>query len=187
MFSEVDIPPPFLFNPLKHHLGFIRSYINSCQEISVHNRKSLISDLKHLGTSLMDIYLGDLSQVEIIEEARSYLERNGIIEVSNFSKWAGINSSDFKTISLSDGSEWILKYFESRDRYVHYFPSRNRGHALRVKANTVKSAILYLTCVDKDFITRDDLNRARAYMGLSPVREVYDVESITGLIEIIRA
>jgi hypothetical protein len=80
----------------------------------------------------------------------------------------------------------VLKYHNDKNRYVHIFPARNSLHSFRVKANTLKSAILYYILIGKDYITKDDLNRARALLGLSPVKGPAEAEAITEMIEILR-
>ncbi len=188
MFFDSHIPTPYLFNPLKHHLGFIRTYINTYAGSALQDKKSLITrELKHLGTSLMDIYSGRLSLEEIYGEVDLYLKTNNLYKCDNFCRWTGKLPRDFKTLVLSDGSVWIVKYFNNKQRYIHYFPARNGSHSVRAKANTVKSAILYLVFIDKDFISEEDLNRARSVTGLSPVKGVDDAEAISEMIEIIRA
>jgi hypothetical protein len=50
----------------------------------------------------------------------------------------------------------------------------------------LKSAILYVIFIGKDFVNEDDLNTARALAGLSPVKEVADTEAVMEMIEILR-
>jgi len=182
-----NIPLPILFNPLKHHLGFIKDYINEHFDSKEHfNNQTLIKDLKHLGGSLMDIYSGALSSDLVIDEIMKFLETNHLIDKDLYIKWAGKDPKELKTIELSDASKWVLKYSENEVRFVHPFPARYSPHSFRVKANTLKSAILYIICIGKDYITEEDLNIARAVAGLSPVKDVVDAEAITEMIEILR-
>jgi hypothetical protein len=186
MFSDKHIPPPLLFNPLKHHLGFIREYINENTKRLIDNQ-SVLRDLKHLGGSLMDVYSGSLPPQKILLEINNYLKVNKLTEREAFNSWAGKGPKDFKTIKLYDDSQWVLKYFENEIRYVHSFPSRYSPHSFRIKANTLKSAILYIIFIGKDYVTEYSLNLARAESGLSPVKDVFDTEAITEMIEILRA
>lgn len=182
-----DIPEPLLFNPLKHYLPFIRQYVNCKAETeSYPGSPDFIKELKHLGNCVMDIYKGDLSQCEIFAEVISFLRKFKILSRDSYSRWAGTSYSSFRIITISDGSQWTMKYHEHDSRYVHIFPSRLSPHTFRVKANTLKSAILYQVLIGKNYISDDDLNRARALAGLSPVREVSDAEAITEMIEILR-
>lgn len=187
MFSMNTIPPPLLFNPLKHHLDFIKEFINN----NIENGKmagnlSIVKELKHLGGSVMDVYSGALTPYEICGELLSFLKTINLSKKTPFTKWAGKDPKEFKTILLSDGSQWVLKYYDHEQRYVHSFPARFSPHTFRIKANTLKSAILYQIFIGKDFITEEDLNVARAIAGLSPVKDVFDAEAITEMIEMLR-
>ena len=187
MNTENQIPEPLLFNPIKHYLPFIREFIgNKMMDENDPGSKNLIKELKHLGTSVMDIYTGDLSQYKIFKEVKVFLDSKKLVAKGSFAGWAGINYNNFRIISLSDGSQWTLKYHDNEKRFVHIFPARLSAHTFRVKSNTLKSAILYLILIGKDFVTEDDLNKARAMTGLSPIREVADVEAVTEMIEILR-
>ena len=185
MFPETKIPPPLLFNPLKHHLGFIKEYISDKTKTQT-DTQTVLKDLKHLGGSLMDVYSGTLSPDNIAEEIINFLKSNNLTGRLIFNRWIGVNPKDFKTIKLSDDSQWVLKYFENEIRFVHSFPARYSPHSFRVKANTLKSAILYVVFIGKDFVTEEDLNMARAVSGLSPIKDIVDTEAITEMIEILR-
>jgi hypothetical protein len=187
MIPDNHIPEPFLFNPLKHHLGFIKEYINlRIDGSSDDDIKSLFKELKHLGTSVMDVYNGTLSIPDICKEVESFLEKKKIKPKKIFLPWAGINPADFKIISLSDDSQWTLKFHNNELRYVHIFPARSSPHSFRVKSNTLKSAVLYNIMIGKDYISNDDLNRIRPLLGLSPVKDSVDTEAIIEMIEILR-
>jgi hypothetical protein len=182
------IPEPFQFNPLKHHLAFIREFI--AQEISDENpekNKDLVRKIRHIGTSVMDIYTGNLRIPEILEEVRGFLKNKGLLTAGLFADWTGKGFGDFRVITLSDGSQWTLKYHTGGERYVHLFPARSSPHSFRIKTNTLNSALLYIISIGKDYISDEDLNRARALAGLSPVKEVAESEAISELIEILRA
>jgi hypothetical protein len=187
MYNESQIPTPFLFNPLKHHISFIREFINDHQYSGNGNPpEEVVKSIKHIGGSVMDIYTGPLAALEILTEIATYIRKNKIIDKLSFSVWAGTENNDFRVIELSDQSIWTLKYFESENRFIHLFPARFSPHSFRVKANTLKSAILYNICIGKDFVSEEDLNRARAIGGLSPVKDVIDSEAISEMIEILR-
>jgi hypothetical protein len=180
-------PEPLLFNPLKHYLPFIRDFIsNYLPDSAKPELMNLIRELKHLGTCVMDIYTGKLPQDTIFDEIREFLKASDIAEKEAYRKWAGTDFNDFRIISLSDGSQWTLKFHNNETRYVHIFPARSSPHTFRIKANTLKSAILYVIMIGKDFVSEDDLNNARAFAGLSPIREVGDAEAVTEMIEILR-
>lgn len=184
MNTDNQIPEPILFSPLKHHLGFMREYISLKTEGDYNSDcKVLLKEMKHLGKSVMDVYTGSLSIFGICKEVKGFLDQTGI---EKFSHWVGKKINDFKIISLSDGSQWTLKYLDNDLRFVHIFPSRRSKYTFRVKSNTLKSALIYFAIIGKDFITCDDLNMARRLLYLSPVKNIADTEAITETIEILR-
>ncbi|HEX2968466.1 MAG TPA: hypothetical protein VHO46_05120 [Bacteroidales bacterium] len=179
-----QIPEPFQFNPLKHHLGYIQSLISYIE--GSNDRKYLIKTICHIGTSVTDLYCGKLSIPEILGEISDFLNSQNLNERSGYSAWAGRGSSEFRLISLRDGSVWILKLNDDEKRYIHIFPARSSPGTLRVKANTLKSAILFLAANGKDYVTEYDLNKARRIVGLSPVNKITESEAIARLVEILR-
>jgi hypothetical protein len=187
MKPDYQIPEPFLFNPLKHHLGFIKEFTNQMIETeSDDNIKNLIRRLKHLGSSVMDVYTGTLSIINICTEAEDLLQKKGIITRESYSALTGTNINDFRIIKLSDGSQWTLKFHDNNLRYAHIFPARNSQHTFRIKSNTLKSALLYHILIGKDFISADELNQVRTLLVLSPIKDIADTDAITEMIEILR-
>lgn len=187
MFAENDIPEPVLFNPLKHHLGFIREFIiKGTEEGRDPDQIKIIRELKHIGTSVMDVYTGSLPIGDICNEILDYLRQKELSGSVKFSEWAGRKMKDFRVIILSDYSQWMIKYYDNCQRFVHIFPARGSRHTFRVKSNTLKSALLYYILIGKDFITGDDLNKVRPLLGLSPIKDPADTEAITEMIEILR-
>jgi hypothetical protein len=186
MIADYQIPEPFLFNPIKHHLGYIKDFINLHIDNTRTDIQSLTKDIKHIGRSVMDIYTGLLSIRSICIEAEEFLKLNNISERESYSVWAGTKVECFRIISLSDGSRWTFKYHNNPLRFVHIFPARNSQHTFRVKANTLKSACIYNIIIGKDLVTGDDLNKVRPLLGLSPVKDSIDTEAILEMIEILR-
>jgi hypothetical protein len=186
MNKDNQINEPILFNPLKHHTGFIREFIVNYTDDTKNDFQICIKQLKHLGNSVMDVYAGNLTLNNICREVELFLEHKVLIRRESYSLWAGENMNEFRIITISDGSQWTLKYHDNEKRFVHIFPARNSQHTFRVKANTLKTAILYNIIIGKNFITGNDLNRVRSLLGLSPVRDTIDTEAVTEMIEILR-
>lgn len=181
------IPEPFQFNPLKHHLEYIRQFVS--ERIVSENKTDmslLLKDLSHIGTSVMDVYSGTLGVNSILDEILKSLESQQLNSALSFGKWTGKGFFDYRKMLLSDGSEWALKYHVDKKRYVHLFPAREGPYTFRIKANTLKSAVLYSIIIGKDFISGEDLNKARELLGLSPVKESIEADSIIRMIEILR-
>jgi hypothetical protein len=183
---DYQIPEPVLFNPFKHHVGFIKEFINRNTDKPGLNIQTLLIDIRHLGTSVTDVYNGNLSVRNICSETNEFLAKKGIIFQEPYSRWAGINADSFRIITLSDGSQWTLKYHNNHQRFIHLFPARNSPYTLRVKANTLKSALIYNIIIGKDLITGEDLNKVRSLLGLSPVKDAIYTEAVLEMIEILR-
>jgi hypothetical protein len=186
MNTDYQIPEPFVFNPLKHHLGFIKEFINASIDNPNSDIQMLTKDLKHIGTSVMDIYTGTLPIRTICSESEEFLRKKDILSRKAFSVWTGTKFDCFRIISLSDNSQWTLKFRDNKERFVHIFPARNSQHTFRVKSNTLKSALIYNIIIGKDLVTGDDLNKVRPLLGLSPVKDAIDTEAILEMIEILR-
>jgi len=183
-----QIPEPLLFNPLKHYLPFIKEFVtNRIMKINDPDLNDLIRDLRHLGNCVMDIYNGELTMDSIFSEIGDFLRNNHLQELNVYKIWTGTRFNDYRIISLSDSSRWTLKFHLNNSRYAHLFPARSSPHSFRIKANTIKSAILYIILIGKDYVSEDDLNTTRALAGLSPVKEVADAEAVTEMIEILRS
>lgn len=187
MNAGYQIPAPFLFNPVKHHLGFIKEFININIDKPDSDIQMLARELKHLGTSVMDIYTGSMSVRNICIETEEFLRQKGILRRDSYSAWAGTKIDCFRIITLSDDSQWTLKYHDNPQRFVHMFPARNSRHTFRVKSNTLKSAVIYNIIIGKDLVTGVDLNKVRPLLGLSPLKDPIDTEAILEMIEILRS
>lgn len=187
MILDSRIPEPLQFNPLKHHLAYIRDFISlKLDDDGKIEIPALVREISHIGSSVMDVYTGSLPVRDVNHEVINYLKINELDTIRNFCSWAGNTFHDFRTVTLSDTSCWMLKYNNDERRFVHLFPARLSPHSFRVKANTLKSAVLYYILIGKDFITREDLNTARKLLELSPVRTTADAEAITEMIEVLR-
>jgi hypothetical protein len=186
MITDYQIPEPLLFNPVKHHLGFIKEFVGMSIDTPGFDAHKLIRELKHIGTSVMDVYKGSLSVKDISAESLNYLDLKGKSGFEDYSSWIGNKEDSFHIITLSDDSQWAFKFHNNHQRFVHFFPARNSQHTFRVKANTLKSALMYNIIIGKDLVTGDDLNRVRQLLGLSPVKDSIETEAILEMIEILR-
>jgi hypothetical protein len=186
MDDDYQIPEPYLFNPIKHHLGFIKEFINHNIDNYKSDNQSISKEIRHIGGSVMDIYSGTLSIRNICNEAEEFLKKKEISAYESFAVWAGTGIDSFRNIKLSDESLWTLKFHNNPQRFVHIFPARNSRYTFRVKSNTIKSALIYNIIIGKDLVTSDDLNKARLLFGLSPVKDAVDTGAILEMIEILR-
>ncbi|WP_299708894.1 hypothetical protein [uncultured Pontibacter sp.] len=132
------LPQPILFHPLKHHLGYIREFI----ETNVDAEDSYLkAQLKTIGSSQLDLYLGNLSAQQIARETILYLQALHTLSPEAYQIYLSDSEARYRVITLSDGSKWVLRWGVVEGRHVHLHPARYSEHTIRVKANTLKTAV----------------------------------------------
>ena len=67
-----------------------------------------------------------------------------------------MEGKEFRQIQLRDRSIWVLRSGENQERYLHIHPGRYSPNTIRVKAITLKTAILILSIKQLDEIERID-------------------------------
>ncbi|HSW55059.1 MAG TPA: hypothetical protein VLH59_08210 [Ignavibacteriaceae bacterium] len=146
MDENCQIPLPINFNCWKHHAGFIRKQIESVK--AAKDLDQLKVYLLKIGESQMDLYFGDYSPIKISEQILDYLHRNKIYLSDLYKDWLSKDGKDYQLVELKDKSIWTLRLGDDVSRYVHIHPGRYSPHTVRVKATTLKTAILVL-CSEK--------------------------------------
>jgi hypothetical protein len=159
------VPEPVLFNCIKHHAGYVSMFTGE-----------LINDLNTLGNSQMDLYTGNIPPARIAQEVTDYLRERNILQPDAYFSWLKSLKSQYGRISLSDKSEWVLLPGKIPGRHVHIHPARYSLFTIRVRSETIKSAIAtlyYCNKYGKDHTDLNTINEARVkLLALSPVREV---------------
>jgi len=187
MSFETDIPHPVNFNPLKHHLGYIRNFTSSTGSISeLRLKKEIIPLLKHIGNSVADIYTGEMSIPDIVNNLDRIILREKISTRKSFAQWMEETRSGYRKITLSDESGWVIKYLSDNKKYLHIFPGRNVEHTTRSRGNSLKTAILYAILFDKGDIILSDLNAVRKMLSISPLASTDSAGSVINCIRLIQ-
>jgi len=162
----------FLFHHFKHHLQSLRAWVTAhAGNIS----DETVRTIKTLGSSQLDMYCGSLLADEIIQEGAAFLQQQGIDSVLQFAEWVG---NSYKLFTLTDGSSFTLRYIENI-KPVHIHPSRHAPGTVRIKANALKSSVLYTVAHGNSPIDIAALNALRVqYLGLSPVAGKHGIDEI---------
>ncbi len=134
----------------------------------------------------MDLYLGDLTPSQIAEEVLSQLQSEVIHSQNAYQNWVKENGG-FRMVSISrDESQWVLRMGEEPGRFIHLHPGRNSPRTRRVRANTLRTAILvcaYLQ-VEPRPLEVSLVNQVRQqYLGLSPVGKMKGEEGLVSVIK----
>lgn len=174
-----NIPEPFNLNPLKHHLGYIRYFTSGCSKLSEEEIiKDIVPLLRHIGTSVADIYTGQLQVNDIITELEQLRVNNKLLAEKDFMQFIAGSEKGYRRHLLSDSSCWVLKYLHDKQRYFHIFPGRNMEWTVRSRGNSLKTAILFNILYDRGDILLSDLNAVRKMLSLSPLASTESASSI---------
>ena len=175
--EKYQVPNLVLMNLYKHHAGVVKDLIDHAVDLGHSHFEALNDTVKVLGENLMDLYIGELTPKQIAEIVLKDLEKNERIESQAFQAWVdqakGYQVIDFDTV---DQSRWVLRLTENSTRYVHIHPGRWSPATLRVRAHTLKTAILTLVDAKLNDLDPFDVKRVNElrveWLELSPIREV---------------
>lgn len=174
---DPDLPKPILFHPLKHHLGYIREFIQT--QIAAEEAR-LIMKFKTIGSSQLDLYHGNLPAQQIADETILHLQKRHTLEPNAYRLYLSGIGKAYQLIKLSDGSSWVLRWGVVDERYVHLHPARYSQDTVRVKANTLKTAVAVSIAILRyeQPLELHLINQVRTqWLGLAPV-PAYQQESI---------
>jgi hypothetical protein len=187
MKENISVPSPINFNCWKHHSGFIK------QQIKLYSRTSEKIQLKkHLliiGESQVDLYFGELTPSKISREIISYLKKEKSFSFDRYIDLLSKDGKNYKLIQLSDKSSWTLRLGENQERYVHIHPGRYSPHTKRVKATTLKTAIMIL-CFEQtgeiESINTESVNQIRKiYLNETPLKSLSKASGLKRLIDLL--
>ena len=175
MLLSSHIQTPILFNCIKHHLHFAKQYTSTV--IHQPGGIQLFKDAsQHIGSSLIDLYIGDLTPENITQIVISWLHRENVYSDDTYMKWLHHEGKRYRIITLEDGSNWTLLLGNHEDRYVHIHPSRYADQTVRIHANAYKSALATYALLQLNPQVGPGLeviNKARReLLDLQPVKEL---------------
>jgi hypothetical protein len=186
-----DIPPPVLFNPHKHHAGFLRDRVRQAVADGPDGLRTLAAELVVVGGKLMDLYHGPFSPREVAGQVMARLRKAGHDTPAAFRAWVAA-SDGYRVIEFpEDTSRWVLRAGDDDERFVHVHPARYSPFTIRVRANVLTTAVLALAYTGLhggDPLSRPVVNAVRReYLGLAPVgRDPSGDEGIGSVIELLR-
>ncbi|GET23495.1 hypothetical protein [Prolixibacter denitrificans] len=182
-----DVPPPLIFNPLKHHLGYIRQFITDAVNLKPGDSE-LEEILSGIGAPMTDIYLGTLSVQEILDTVSTELLEKKTFNLSSYREWLN-NEKKYRFMVLPDASKWILLEGRNTDRYIHFHPAKYSEHAFRVRGSTLRTVIaVKIKGADQpgNWFNVDFVNEIRSsLLGLSPVKRIVRNKGIGRLMQMV--
>lgn len=162
------IPLPVKFNPFKHHWRFFNSYTQEKPLLEV------IKSLDAVCNNYIDFYTGLLTPREVSGQVVSALKLSGHYQLISFDRWLA-EVKYYRVISLSDGSQWIVRRGEDDERYIHIHPARTGLFTIRIKGSTLKTVFMMHQFIKANGgeLNLEIINTARRHIGLSPVKSLH--------------
>ena len=177
MLTSINI----LFNPLKHHVGFIREFIS-------HPATTFSCKLKTVGHCQLDLYFGELKIESICQEILEQLRSSGVSDFHQYRRLLYFHHG-YHTMIIADGSKWVLRLGKDKQAFVHIHPARNSPFTLRVNANTLKSVLALGILVRSGDLVGLELrsfNTIRtSTLNLSPVKNIEEMKAVERTMKII--
>jgi hypothetical protein len=170
----VLLPAPFSYNPWKHHLSWLRFHLHQ----AIHNSGKLdlmnefIENIKSINSNYVDIYTGQLSPENLIHAIDEELKKLMINNRKKFSSWLG--KHEYRIITLTDQSVWVLREGLDDELYIHIHPARNAPNIARIHGNSWKTILIikaiYPTLTEPDKIIINEVRKS--YLQLSPIKTI---------------
>lgn len=136
--------------------------------------------LVRIGTSKLDLYTGDLTYTLVESEIIVQLTERNSLRRDDYLRWIQENNGH-RSLTLSDTSKWVLREGNHEHAFVHIHPGRYSAHTIRVKASSLKTAImtkLFLKDRPEEPIDQKMINHIRRTIGLAPVKHAEACRSI---------
>ena len=167
MVGKNEIRVPVRFNPFKHHRNYILSVLDDTKP------EVIIKMLDPLCNNYIDVYTGTLTSDVIAAEVIDILESNNVLQFDDFTRWVS-SKNGYQQIKLKDGSEWIVRKSNDKERYIHIHPTHTGSLSIRFKGSTLKTVyLLKIRLADSTVIpSLDEVNETRMQIGLSPVNKL---------------
>lgn len=181
------IPPPFTFNPLKHHLGFIRELIHKTgKEISKEEFFRLINEIS---SQLTDIYTGNYPVNRLLEIMRMQLIHINSYEKSAYQDWVNNSGKHYNFLELPDKSRWTFRLGEKEGRYIHFHPAR-LSSSFRIRGTTLKTALAIKILAAGNVLLYNDtyfINDVRKnLLDLSPVKDIKHFTAMKKILDLMK-
>lgn len=175
------------YNIVKHHaISFSDAILRWRNE----GLPKAIEEIQALGSNQIDIYTGLLTPGQMMDEICETLSGKKILSRAMLEVWLG--KPGYKTISLSDGSRWVIREGTDPDKFIHVHPGRNQPLIRRVRASHLKTGLL-ICLIDPGQPSSNgewdtpDLNKIRKnLLGLSPVRSASECVKLSETCRLVR-
>mgnify|MGYP000748944096 CR=1 FL=1 len=170
----------FKFNIWKHHLRGALAEMNKLKEARADLFHKKIIPL--LGNNVVDIYIGRLTEENIQNELADILQKENHYSLDDFSSW--LKGTEFRKVTLSDNSVWVLRLGFSNEQYIHIHPGKHSPHTFRTSSNALKTAYYLYYSGNIEKLSLGIINKIRKEeLKLSPVHSVEEMNKCRTLLK----
>lgn len=145
--------------------------------------------LRSIGQSQLDFYTGAMPPLQIAQEVISYLQQHSLLAPEAFYNYLASGGGHYQTITLTDGTDWVLRWGVVAERYVHLHPARYAAQTIRIKAVSLKTAIATTVAAAQTnySIDLELVNKVRAeWLQLPPLTVLTPTEGAGKLIALLQ-
>jgi hypothetical protein len=187
---DTTLPAPLLYHSLKHHATVLQERITQWQNAGENGWLNCLAELKTIGHSQLDLYVGQLSAAAIGAEILQQLQALACQEVATYQNWLALQIG-YQQLTISDGSTWTLRWGEIPHRFVHIHPSRHATHTQRIDAYTLQTVVatkVYQTVFEQQNVALlATVNTVRKnFLQLSPIQKLHEGQGIAKWLDFFR-
>jgi hypothetical protein len=138
-----------------------------------------------LGNNVVDLYIGKLNMKNISDEITQILQKENHLQYADFTSW--LAGSEFKKVTLSDNSVWVLRKGFIKEQYIHIHPGKHSPNTFRTNSNALKTAYTIYYTGNSEKPSLEIINKLRKEkLKLSPVRTVEELNKCKVLLKLFR-
>jgi hypothetical protein len=177
----------FRFNPWKHHLRWIRErlYQAVANPDDLNLRDNFLENIQSINSNYVDIYTGMYFPEHITQEIKQLLQKSGITDHKQFLLWLELN--EFRLITLSDSSVWVIRNGIENEPTIHIHPGRNGSNIVRIHGNSWKTILITgLYYPNLPELNIDIMNQLRInVLNLPPIKETFNIQRLVKAFQIL--
>ncbi len=179
---DTTLPMPLLYHSLKHHASVLQQQIAQWQSAGEAGWQNCLLELKTIGHSQLDLYVGQLSAAAVGTEILYQLQTLACQEAVTYQSWLALQSG-YQQLTILDNSTWTLRWGEIPHRFVHIHPSRHATNTQRIDAYTLQTVIatkVYQTVFEQQNVALLTIvNTVRKnFLQLSPIQKLHEGQGI---------
>src|SRR5690606_22106146 len=124
------------------------------------------------------------------QEVLAHLHTHQLLHPDAYRTYLEATHRDYFAVTVSDETDWVLRWGRVAGRHVHLHPARYTQHTIRVKANVLKTAVASVIASQtwgEMTIDTPLVNRVRVeWLALLPVKAFSAEEGVGEIIRLLK-